>query len=174
MKNLLKKGFTLIELLVVIAIIGILSSLIFTNLVSARERARDARRKADLSAIGQSLRLYYNDNQSYPVNGSSHNNLGPGACGTGCAWGSPFTSSGGVTTYMNYLPTDPASTTSVTKYYAYYSSPASTENFLLVASLENGSDPDITATQSRCSTLYSSYKSSGGVSSATDYLVCTQ
>ena len=166
MKHFFKKGFTLIELLVVIAIIGILSSLIFTNLVSARERARDARRKSDLEAVGQALRLYYNDNQAFPT--STNNAI------TGHAWGSAFTNAAGTTTYMNLLPSDPSSTPTATKYYDYYSSPANTDNYLLVASLENGSDPDIATSQSRCSSLYSSYKSAGGPSTATDYLLCTQ
>jgi general secretion pathway protein G len=65
MINLFKKGFTLIELLVVIAIIGILTAVITTNLVSARARARDVRRKSDLRAVQQSLRLYYNDNKNF-------------------------------------------------------------------------------------------------------------
>lgn len=166
MKNLIKKGFTLIELLVVIAIIGILSSLIFTNLVAARERARDARRKSDLEAVSQSLRLYYNDNQAFPT--STNFAI------TGYAWGSAFTNGAGTTTYMNLLPTDPSSTPASTKYYSYYSMASNTDNFLLVASLENGSDPDIATSESRCSSLYSSYKTAGGASTATDYVLCTQ
>lgn len=61
-----KSGFTLIELLVVIFIIGVLAGVVLPNFVSARERARDARRKHDLIEIKNALRLYYNDNQSYP------------------------------------------------------------------------------------------------------------
>ena len=65
MKN---KGFTLIELIVVIAIIGTLTGLIINNLNDARARARDAKRKQDLTSLKTALRLYYNDNQTYPVN----------------------------------------------------------------------------------------------------------
>ncbi|PJC66747.1 hypothetical protein CO018_00305 [Candidatus Beckwithbacteria bacterium CG_4_9_14_0_2_um_filter_47_11] len=63
-----KKGFTLIELIVVIAIIGTLTGLIVNNLNDARARARDAKRKQDLGSFKTALRLYYNDNQTYPAN----------------------------------------------------------------------------------------------------------
>ncbi len=62
-----KKGFTLIELLVVVAIIGILSSVVLASLNSAREKARDARRKSDLKQIQNALEMYYNDCGTYVV-----------------------------------------------------------------------------------------------------------
>ncbi len=69
MKNVLKKrGFTLIELLVVIAIIGILSSVVLVSLTSARAKARDAKRIADVEAIRSALVLYADTNSSYPAN----------------------------------------------------------------------------------------------------------
>lgn len=54
---MLKKtlGFTLIELLVVIAIIAILGSILFVSLGGATKKARDVKRKADLSQIGRWL-----------------------------------------------------------------------------------------------------------------------
>ncbi len=64
MKN---KGFTLIELIVVIAIIGTLTGLIVNNLNDSRARARDSKRKQELGSLKTALRLYYNDNQSYPL-----------------------------------------------------------------------------------------------------------
>ncbi len=62
-----QKGFTLIELLVVIAIIGLLSTLSVVALSSAREKARNARRVADIKQVQTALELYYNDNNSYPT-----------------------------------------------------------------------------------------------------------
>ncbi len=62
-----KKGFTLIELLVVIAIIGLLSALSVLALGSARARARDAKRVADVKQIQTALEMYYNDMNDYPI-----------------------------------------------------------------------------------------------------------
>jgi len=62
-----RQGFTLIELLVVIAIIGILSTLAIVALGSARQKARDSKRVADLNQIGKALELYYSDNNTYPT-----------------------------------------------------------------------------------------------------------
>ena len=49
------RGFTLIETLVVIVIIGILSGVILISLFGVRVRARDARRKSEVSQIGRFL-----------------------------------------------------------------------------------------------------------------------
>lgn len=61
------KGFTLIELLVVIAIIGLLSSVVLASLNSARTKARDARRVADIKQMQTALELYYDTNKRYPA-----------------------------------------------------------------------------------------------------------
>lgn len=68
--NKKESGFTLIELLVVISIIGLLSSLAVVSLNSARIKARDALRKADMSEMRTALGLYYMDNNRYPICGS--------------------------------------------------------------------------------------------------------
>ena len=62
-----KKGFTLIELLVVVAIIGLLATLSVVALNTARAKARDAKRVADVKQIQTALELYYNDNSGYPT-----------------------------------------------------------------------------------------------------------
>ena len=60
------KGFTLIELLVVVAIIGILATIVIASLNSARVKARDATRDADIKNIQTALEIYHLDNGQYP------------------------------------------------------------------------------------------------------------
>ncbi|MEZ0287040.1 MAG: type II secretion system protein [Candidatus Paceibacterota bacterium] len=50
-----KRGFTLIELLLVIAIIGILATLIITQLSGAQAKSRNAAAKSDISQMGKGI-----------------------------------------------------------------------------------------------------------------------
>jgi prepilin-type N-terminal cleavage/methylation domain-containing protein len=50
-----EKAFTLIETLVVVAIIGIMVTIVSTSLLGARNKARDIKRKAEISQIGRLL-----------------------------------------------------------------------------------------------------------------------
>ena len=59
-------GFTLVELLVVISIIGILTTLIFPVVSSARKAAYTARARAELRNIAVALERYALDNGGYP------------------------------------------------------------------------------------------------------------
>ncbi len=107
-KNKLK-GFTLIELLVVIAIIGVLSTLAVVSLNSARQKARDAKRVADVKQIQTALELYYNDNNSYPVQTLTLGVDGRILCGTTANGFIASTASCGTaaTTYMGAVPSNP-------------------------------------------------------------------
>ena len=73
-----KQGFTLIELLVVIAIIGLLATMAVISFGNAREKARDARRKADMRQIFKAMRLYYEDNSQYPPLADAWHTIGIG------------------------------------------------------------------------------------------------
>ena len=128
MKN--KSGFTLIELLVVIAIIGLLATIVMVSLNSARAKARDVRRIADMKQIASALNLYYDDIQAYPP-------VDPAAQGVG-GWNvsySPIFLSALVPKYINTMPRDPINQLDVSfsffgpkagsYYYAYYNYPAS-------------------------------------------------
>jgi prepilin-type N-terminal cleavage/methylation domain-containing protein len=53
-----KKGFTLIELLVVIAIIGILATLVITQLQSARVKARNSAAKSEVVEGGKAIEVF--------------------------------------------------------------------------------------------------------------------
>ena len=114
------RGFTLIELLVTITIIGVLAALITANLSDARARARDAKIKQNLVQLKTALRLYYNDNQAYPVDADIIND-------------SDFS------VYIKQIPE-----------FRYYEQLDLGDNFVLKATLENPSDPDLAASQTAC------------------------
>ena len=65
-----KAAFTLIELLVVIAIIGLLSTLSILALNTARARARDTKRVADVKQMQTALEMYFNEFGVYPAQAS--------------------------------------------------------------------------------------------------------
>jgi prepilin-type N-terminal cleavage/methylation domain-containing protein len=94
-------GFTLIELMIVVAIIAILAGILIPNFVNARAQAMTAACESNLRSIATAAELYYADQQVYP--------------GTGNVTGTLFTSANG-TTYLNNVPTDPASTTAGAAY----------------------------------------------------------
>jgi prepilin-type N-terminal cleavage/methylation domain-containing protein len=80
-------AFTLIELLIVIAIIGILASIIFTFLNSARNKSLDAKAKNQLSNMRTQAEIYYDTNsQSYSNLCSTANGVTKLAATTPGAW----------------------------------------------------------------------------------------
>ncbi|MBI2056084.1 MAG: prepilin-type N-terminal cleavage/methylation domain-containing protein [Candidatus Sungbacteria bacterium] len=60
------EGFTIMELIVVIAIISILSSMIIVQFRTARERARDAEREAEIKSLQTALALHIISSRLYP------------------------------------------------------------------------------------------------------------
>src|SRR4051812_36710993 len=105
----MKRGFTLIELLVVISIISLLSSVVLSSLGSARIKARDTKRKADLRQITLALALYYDKYGQYPPNKPQT------SCGGADVWATSNGTCGGqwLTTDANFyqfmpsVPIDP-------------------------------------------------------------------
>jgi len=61
------KGFTLIELLVVVAIIGVLSSVVFVVVSSARERANEKAIFSNLRSVINTAEIYITQNGIYPT-----------------------------------------------------------------------------------------------------------
>jgi prepilin-type N-terminal cleavage/methylation domain-containing protein len=65
--NQSKQGFTLIELLVVIAIIGILAAIGVSSFGQSQTKARDARRKANITSLNTAVNFWYTMNSDrYP------------------------------------------------------------------------------------------------------------
>lgn len=78
-----KKGFTLIELLVVIAIIGILATIASISMGSARKKARDSKRVADINQMKTAMELWYNDKEKY-TGGCGHSDEDTGVMTKSC------------------------------------------------------------------------------------------
>lgn len=66
MKQNKRSGFTLIEMLVVVAIVGLLSSVVVVGVGGARQKARDAKRVADVRQIQTWFESNYNNATGYP------------------------------------------------------------------------------------------------------------
>jgi len=99
-----RSGFTLIELLVVIAIIGVLASVVLASLNTARIKARNARRIADMNQVRLALELFYDTNGKYPVSTGWHGTT-PNCYSSGA---DPNPSIPGLApTYIPVLPKDP-------------------------------------------------------------------
>lgn len=72
-----QRGFTIVELMVVIVVIAILATMTVVAYTALQERARDAKRKQDVSNIAKLLTLYELEN------GPLHNGSGCGYGGNG-------------------------------------------------------------------------------------------
>lgn len=64
-----KRGYTLVEMIVVIAVIGILISLTFYGIRSARRNSRTSKAKSDMTSLGYSVVAYHDANKdNYDLN----------------------------------------------------------------------------------------------------------
>ena len=62
-----QSGFTLIEVMVVVAILGILATIVMTNVIGKDEQARVATTTSSLASVANALELYKLDNHKYPT-----------------------------------------------------------------------------------------------------------
>lgn len=67
-----KKGFTVIELLVVVAVVALLSSVIFTSVSSAREKAEDVKMKKETNSVKQAIEAYRIDYNTVPLGNNAN------------------------------------------------------------------------------------------------------
>ncbi len=70
-----KSGFTIVEILIVLVVIGILASIVIVSYSQVQARARDARRKTDISNMIKALEIYYSDNGSYPLASGTNSSI---------------------------------------------------------------------------------------------------
>lgn len=129
-----RSSFTLIEILIVIAVLAGLVSLLVPNFMEIRLKARDAKRKSDLSAIQKALELYKQSQslQIYPTGF-------PSPC-------SPLVDSNNLV-YMQKLPWEPLTQCGVNAANFYYKRGSDTDasdlaKYTLYACLESEKDPN--------------------------------
>lgn len=132
----MRKGFTLIELLVVIAIIGILASIVLVSLNTARSKARDTRRAADLSQVQLALEMYFDSSGAYPAGAADGAFSALAALVSG--------------NYMPALPQDPQNTGALI--YRYWTN-TNNSRYILRATMENDNAGVLTADLDDCTTI---------------------
>jgi prepilin-type N-terminal cleavage/methylation domain-containing protein len=128
--GLRRKGFSLIEILVVITIIGILATVILVSLGSARAKARDVKRKAELVQVGRLL-----------SGGSCYMpNAGPGDYDTAVLVGELMAKNPQYSQYTSMAPKDPKSGTDTLSFYHYIVN-SDGQKCALYGNLENSAEP---------------------------------
>lgn len=127
-----KRAFTLIEILVVIAVVGILLAIVFYGFGSAKSKARDAQRKADL----QSLKTAIETSFAEPVDGVKSAKQYFVATTPIDASSLTWLIGKG---YIVSIPKDPLTGSSYK-----YMTDSTGKNYAVFAPLENSKDPDAT------------------------------
>ncbi len=134
-----KKGFTLIELLVVIAIISLLSSIVMASLSSAKIKAQETRRIAEVKQLATALFMVADKNGgTYPSSGGVAKCLGTAST----CWGGNFSGSDilntAISEFMKTIPTDPANRTGKGDRYLYSDGTSNIAQYCTGASYPTG------------------------------------
>lgn len=156
------RGFTLVEILIVIAIISILAGVSFASFTGSLAKGRDARRKADLDAIGKALEVYAND----------HDGAYPGLITDDWRYSTTEPNPwipGLNSTYIKEMPRDPKNPDTTYRYqYTLYGVGTGSRNecYILMAKLEKKSDPqihkDTTGVETSCGKWAASWPADDG------------
>ena len=125
-KSKIIKGFSLVELLVVITIIAILSVVAYTAMGGQTVKARDSKRKQDLSAIQSALEIHFIAQGTYPSADNHKIKTGSDADALNRK-------------ELSDLPGDPKDETGATNYYYWTNAPR--QEYLIGAVLENEGSP---------------------------------
>ena len=122
-----RSGFTLIEILITIGIVALLSAVVFLYTAGFISKARDSKRKAEISEFGRALLIscYIPD-------------AGPGIYALGQLYPELIVKYPQISNYMAQIPHDPNGNNSTTLY--MYSVNAD-KKCALYANLENNSEP---------------------------------
>lgn len=145
-----KKGFTLIELLVVVSIVGLLSSVVLSSLRTARMKARDTKRIAQINSLNTALQLSYDDNNGVYLECDAPSNtggcdllnfFGPGTMADSSLDGNFMTLL--QPKYMSSSPIDPVNSLSQGYFYVFSSGTFQGNNwdYIIAAHIENPNDP---------------------------------
>ncbi len=134
-------GFTIVELLIVIVVIAILAAITIISFSGIQQRARDAERQTELSALQKALEMYHADTGGYPRCSSTGTNTPP-ALSSGVATSCLEEL---VPNYISAIPADPMSADPYRYWYAagytknstttFTGTPAA-DNYILGARLE--------------------------------------
>lgn len=143
----LRSGFTLVELLVVIAIMSILTIITVGQFETARKKARDVQRKADLNSLGKALQMYYADYGVFPS--ARDGKLSVDGINA-IDWGGEFKDASSYV-YMKVLPKE--NTLALTPFcYAVGLVGTDIKKFALYAQLENPNDVECKSVKLSCNT----------------------